>query len=174
MSVNIYVDSTYLVSTTGQMIKPAPTLTHQGANRVVCLQKVFAVATGDGDGSIYRIFDNVPSSYIPLFGTIANDALSGFTSASLGLYGVNLGPVALAAAFLSAQSLAGATTSNSPKTAIDAFLSLTLANTGKKLWELVSGVTLTNPVPAYDIALTATTRGTAVGNISVQLFFAQG
>lgn len=168
--VNYYV-STFL-DATGKLIKMDNSLMEQGSQYFI-LQSLFAATAGDSDGSIYRVFANVPAHYVPIWGTIANDAMAGFTSASLGLYLPSLGAVKSANCFMSAISMAAATTSANPKTAIDAFQSMTIANATKKLWQL-AGDTLANPVPAYDIGLLATTRGAAGGNVLMTLAFARG
>lgn len=173
MSVNYYV-STFL-DANGKLIKMDNSLSEQGSQLFIC-QSFFATLGTDGDGSIYRIFANVPANYVPLWGTIANDAMAGFTSASLGLYLPNLGAVKSANCFMSAISMAAATTSTSPKTAIDALQSMTIANTTKKLFQL-AGDTLSisgGTPPAYDIGLLATTRGSVAGNVAVTMVFARG
>ena len=170
--VNQYVQNTF-IGANGLLLKMDPmTLREQGAGDFT-LQALFAIAATDTTGSIYRIFANVPANYVPIWGTIANDAMAGLTSASLGLYSPLLGAVKAIGCFMTNISMAAATTSASPKTAIDAFQSITLANSQQKLWQL-AGDTLANPVSSYDICLTTVAQTGNAGNVLVTLKFAAG
>ena len=129
-------------------------------------QKV-AVLAADADGDIYRVFANTPSNYVPVKIEIYNTAVTGGTDYDLGLYDVNGGAVVdkdiLADGISMATARTVATSNNAGMTTID------IANDPKTLGELSAE---TDVPPAYDIALTANTVGTADGTIVVRGWFA--
>lgn len=173
--INSYVRSTFLDATSGKLIKLDNTIAEQGS-RMFILQSLFACAATDNDGSIYRVFANVPPTYVPIWGTLAGSAMAGFTSASLGLYLPNGGVAKAAACFMSAVSIAAGKASAAPGVGFDAFSAIGFAATpmyGQKLIDL-AGDTISNPPKSYDICLLATTRGAVAGTLLLTLVFAQG
>lgn len=123
----------------------------------------------DSDTSVYRFFKNVPSNLIPVEITVACDTITGGTDYDLGLYKTNYGAVVEVDVLMEQQTLATALTL---ATGHQVGLSdLDIANVGKTLAE-ISGQT--DPDPAYDIALTANTVGTATGTVTIIAKFAQG
>lgn len=126
-----------------------------------------AVASGDDDGSVYRVFSGVPSSLVPIYIEIHNTAVTGGTDYDLGLYTVDSGAVVdadiLADGISMGSARAIATSNNAGMTTID------IANGGQTLGTLSAQ---TDVDSAYDIALTANTVGTASGTIRVTATFA--
>ena len=133
------------------------------------LVQTFEVAAADDDGSIYRLFNGVPSTYIPVVGDILCDAITAGTDWDLGLYKPDLGAVVDKDVLMDGQTLATALTRATGNglglSAIDP------ADYGKKLWEL-AGATITTFPMEYDIALTANTVGSAAGTVTVIMGFA--
>lgn len=125
------------------------------------------IAVADDDGSVYRLFNSVPSSLVPVKISIQNDAIAGGTDYDLGLYGENKGGAvdadALAATLDMSVGVALTADNNSGLGA------LTVATAQQDLSEL-SGQT--DPDAAYDIALTANTVGAGAGSIRVTAWFA--
>ncbi|HVP57329.1 MAG TPA: hypothetical protein VMU02_04485 [bacterium] len=133
----------------------------------VLREKVATVekASGDGDGSIFGFF-LLPSDARLSSLQIANDALSGCTSVTIGLHTMddagNLTAVS-AALFASALDIHSA----------QAFTNITYQATAtnidkveKRLWEL-AGLSA-DPIKNYLVTLTATTAGSAAGTISMK------
>jgi len=121
-----------------------------------------SVAAADDDGSIFRVFASVPSNAIPISLEVVNTAITGGTSYGFGLYRSNLGSVVNATVLASAIDMSSARTiATSNNVGLSA---LTLG-------ELASLSGATNPDDSYDIALTATTVGTAAGTIRVRGIF---
>lgn len=138
--------------------------------------KVFAVAStveiaaGDDDGSTYRLFKGVPSSYIPLEVTVMSDGVTGGTDYDLGLYEVGVGGDAVDAdVLMDGQTLASALTrATGHQLGLGA---VDIADAGSTLGEL-SGET--DVSASYDVVLTGNTVGTAGGTVTVLALFAQG
>lgn len=128
------------------------------------------VAAGDDDGSVYRLFNDVPANMIPTKIEINNDAITGGTDYDLGLYKTNDGAVVDKDVFMDGTSMASARTEGSPVSGLTA---VDVANLQKKLYEH-AGASLSTRESAYDIALTANTVGTAAGTITVRATFVQG
>ena len=125
---------------------------------------------GDDNGSVYRFFKDVPSTYIPLEITITTDGITGGTDFDLGLYKVGVGGAAVDADVL----MDGQTLASSLTRATGHQLGLQtvgLSDADKTLGEL-SGQTEVDT--SYDIALTGNTVGSGAGTITIIATFAQG
>lgn len=133
----------------------------------VVMVATFEVAVADDDGSIYRVFKDVPSTYIPTEITIACDAITGGTDYELGLYKTNLGAVISKGVFMTGQTLASALTR-----ATGHQLGLGAVNVDAVKSSLATLSAQTIPDVAYDIALTADVVGTAAGTVTVIAKFA--
>lgn len=166
--VNVYVQTNNLNSPSGTLITPDNPLYETGT-KTLLLKALFQPGSTDSNGSVYRLWANVPTTYVPAMICIASDALAGTTSASLGVYLPNGGAVVSAALFCSAISLATAITTLDPRYAIDGLAAIGLANSGMSLNGLLSYT------PGYqsnvDIALTINTTTGATGNIAVMALF---
>lgn len=126
-----------------------------------------AVAAGDDNDSVYRLFKDVPSSLVPVLIIIHNTAITNGTDYDLGLYKINRGAVIdkdiLADGLDMSSARAIATLNNAGLT------TLNIANGGEDLGKLSAQ---TDIDPAYDIALTANTVGTIAGTIRATAVFA--
>lgn len=139
----------------------------QGAEPIVMVATE-EIASGDDDGSKYRFFKAVPSSYIPVEITIATDGMTGATDYDLGLYKVG-GAAVDADRLMDGQTMASALTRATGHQL--GLQTVNIADAGKTLGEL-SGQTDIDA--AYDIVLTANTVGSAAGTITIIAKFAQG
>lgn len=158
--VDKYVDASIEAGKKGSALNASGTQT-------VTVVATVAVAAADDDGSVYRLFADVPSSLVPVNICIHNDAITNGTDYDLGLYDTNSGAVVdkdILADGLDLSSGAGvATWNNAGMTAIG------IENGTQDLATLSAEST---PPSAYDIALTANTVGTAAGDIRVTATFA--
>lgn len=138
-----------------------------GSNEIVMVATV-EVAVADDDGSVYRLFKSIPSTYIPTEITIACDAITDGTDYDLGLYKVG-GVVVDKDVLMDGQTMASALTR-----ATGHQLGLAAVNIDgvRKTLGVLSAQT--DIYPAYDIALTANTVGSAAGTITVIAKFVQG
>lgn len=128
------------------------------------------IAAADDDGSVYRFFSGVPSSYIPTEITIMSDGITGGTDYDLGLYKQGVGGAAVDAdVLMDGQTMASALTRATGHQL--GLQTVDIADAGKTLGEL-SGQTDVDG--GYDIALTANTVGTAAGTITILAKFVQG
>jgi len=134
------------------------------AHEVVRFIANAAIAAADDDGSVYRVFKDVPSSFRPSRITVLTDGITGGTDYELGVYDRNLGAVVSKGLFMTNQTMATASR------ALDGLANVSVLNIGSKatIAELLS-LTPSTAKPAYDIALTADTVGTAAGNVTVIL-----
>jgi len=132
------------------------------AQEIVRMVGYATVAAADDDGSVYRVFKNVPSSFHPQRITVMCSAITGGTDYELGIYNTDLGGVVNKGLFMTGQTLATASR------VIDGMAAVSLPNIGNKatIAELFS-LTPTTARSSYDIALTADTVGTAAGDIVV-------
>ncbi len=135
--------------------------------QIIKMIATFEVAAADDDGSIYRVFPNIPASYVPVSLRLACDALTGSTSWDVGLYKPNLGDVVADNILGSAIDLAAG---YSRILAKDGLVSVDLADCQKSLWELASQ-TITTKATVFDIALTADTVGSGAGTVTVTAEF---
>lgn len=159
---NKYVDSDLAA------LKKGEAITTVGAN-LFAYVATLEVAAADDDGSVYRLFANVPSNLVPLEITVATDGITGGTDYDLGIYKTTTsGAVIDKDVLMDGQTMASALTRATGHNL--GLAAVNIADVRKTLAEL-SGQT--DPDLAYDIALTANTVGTAAGTISVYALFAQ-
>lgn len=142
-----------------------------GENEIVMVGLV-SIAAADDDGSIYRIFKNVPPSLIPVEIKLMNAAITGCTDVELGLYE----PLEAGGAVIDLDILMGTLDISSGKTEAspgNGLGAVAFADRQKRLFEL-AGHTLATRKTGYDIALTANTVGSAAGTVVVIARFVQG
>jgi len=140
--------------------------------KVHALFNQFTVAAADDNGSVYRVFRQVPGDLRFLQAALANEAITGGTQFSLGIYRPGIGGAVIDIdAFCLNQDLSAARASLFPGVALNAGNLVTIGNIGKKLFEL-AGHTDSNRLSAYDICLTGTTVGTAAGIVALMMLFA--
>lgn len=144
----------------------------QGSKLIVMVE-TFEVAAANDDGSIYRLFKDVPSTLIPVKAEVRCDAITGSTDWDLGFY-KNLesgGDVIDKDALMDGQTLASALNA-SPANGLGV---LDLPDVGTKmLWELAhpgTDYTIQTRPSKFDIALTANTVGSAAGTVHVTMYF---
>lgn len=148
--------------------KKAKAALSTGDKEIVMISTV-EIAAADDDGSKYRLFKAVPSSYIPTEITITCDAITGGTDYDLGLYDVDLGAVVDKDVLMDGQTLASALTR-----ATGHQLGLGIVNIDSAYKTLGELSAETDVPPAYDIVLTGNTVGTAAGTVTVIAKFVQG
>lgn len=136
----------------------------RGGHELVVFEGYASIAAADDDGSIYRIVKDIPSSFRPVRATVQCTAITGGTDFELGVYDRNLGAVVSKGLFMTNQTLATASR------ALDGLANVTVADLGarKSIAELL-GLTPSSAKPAYDLALTGDTVGTAAGDVRVIL-----
>jgi hypothetical protein len=142
---------------------------------LIVMHETVEVAAADDNGSIYRMFKDVPSNFIPLLAVIANDAITAGSDYDLGLYdsAERGGAVVVKDCFLNGGDLSVAHASLCPGTALNALSAADIAAMNKKLWEYASDTIITRR-PSFDIALTGNVVGTAAGTITVLLIGIKG
>lgn len=151
------------------------TALESGGGNAVCLVGTEEIAAADDDGSVYRFFKAVPAEYVPLRLEVYNDAITAGTDYDIGLYEVkddngNGGAVVDKDKFADGLDMSSGAAKGSPK---DGLSAIGIDEVAETLWEL-AGHTISTRKPAYDIALTANTVGSAAGTISMVGWFAQG
>lgn len=151
---NKYVDASTVSGLTAEPGANGHEVTRFIANAVI--------AAADDDGSIYRLFKNVPSSFRPTRITVLTDGITGGTDYELGIYQTDLGAVVSKGLFMTGQTMATASRT------IDGLANVSVANIGNKasIAELLS-LTPTTARASYDVALTGDTVGSGAGNITV-------
>lgn len=126
-----------------------------------------SVAASNDDGSVYRLFPDVPANLVPINICIQNEAITSGSDYDLGLYEVNNGAVVdkdiLADGLDMSSARTVATWNNAGLTSVP----ITQA-TSKTLATLSAQ---TNPSASYDIALTANTVGSAAGVIKAMMLY---
>lgn len=134
----------------------------RGGAELVVFEGYAAVAAADDDGSVYRVVKDIPSSFRPVRCVVQCTAITGGTDYELGLYDRNLGAVVSKGLFMTNQTLATASRS------LDGLANVTVADLGarKSIADLLS-LTPSTAKPAYDLALTGDTAGTAAGDVRV-------
>lgn len=141
--------------------------------KVLAVMGTFEVAAADDDASIFKLA-KLPANAIPVSAHIYSDALTSGNDWDLGLYYED-GTVADKDIFADGLDLSSAI-------AITAEANNGLTNLGgadpraaigKKLWELL-GVTVDTKKPAYVLALTANTIGSAAGTVSYRFEYILG
>ena len=146
--------------------KKASALKTGSGTKVVTLVGTVSVAAGDDDGSVYRVFSNIPSSLVPVSVVVHNTAITAGTDYDFGLYEGNLGAVVDKDILADGISMASART---VATINNAGLTTIALGDIKTLGELSAQ---TDVDSAYDLAFTANTVGTASGTIRVTATFA--
>lgn len=146
--------------------KKFPALNGAGIDTVTIVGTA-SVLAADDNLSVYRIFPDVPSNYVPIAICIHNTAVTNGTDYDLGLYETNSGAVVdkdiLADGITMADARTIATLNNVGMTTID------IADGTQSLATLSAQ---TNPSASYDIALTGNVVGTAAGTIRATGIFA--
>lgn len=139
-------------------------------NKMVAAVVSFEVAADDDDGSVYRIFKDIPGNLIPIDIKIFNDGITGAADYDLGIYRPNLGAVINVNVFMDAEDINAGNGITSPANGLDA---VDVADLIKTIAEH-AGHDVTDSLMGYDIALTGQTVGTAAGTITVVALFIQG
>jgi hypothetical protein len=146
--------------------KKGSALNTMGTQTITAVATV-AVASGDDDGSVYRLFAGVPSNLVPVMITVHNTAITAGTDYDLGLYKTKDGAVVdkdiLADGLDMSSARTIATLNNAGMTTV------AIANGTQDLGTLSAQ---TDPDMAYDVCLTANTVGSAAGTIRVTAVFA--
>lgn len=146
--------------------KKGSALTAFGTDATVAIATV-AVASADDDGSVYRLFPDVPASLVPVKITIHNTAITGGTDYDVGLYKTNGGAV------IDKDILADGVSMGTARTiAVDNNVGLTTIDIANGVETLGTLSAQTNVDAAYDIAITANTVGSAAGTIRATVWFA--
>lgn len=153
------VENKYVDSATALGLIAEPGANGQEVTRFVANA---AVAAADDDGSVYRLFRDIPNSFRPTRIIVMTDGITGGTAYSLGLYDRALGAVVNKNLFMTGQTMAVASRS------LDGLSNVSVLNIGNKatIAELLS-LTPSTAKPGYDVALTGDTVGTAAGNVTV-------
>ncbi len=127
-----------------------------------------AIAAADDDGSVYRLFKDVPANYILASMRLTNSAITGGTDYDIGLYNRDLGAIKDKDVFLDGATMA---TARTVKTNVDSLTAVVELDVLKSLSELAGDTT--NPPLSYDLCLTANTVGTVAGTVTVWAEFVQ-
>lgn len=146
---------------------PYPSNQLSGAE-TVSMAVSFEKATGDTDGSVYRVFKSLPATLVPISIKIYNDALAGATAVKLGVYKAEKGVK------ISEDVLAATLDLSSAHNAGEGLNALVIDNAlvGKNLGELLNAKLSNNErYDSVDICLTGTTLGSAAGTIAVVATF---
>lgn len=144
----------------------------QIAGNIFVGMETFEVAAADDILSVYRLFKSVDSNMIPLSLRVACDALTGMTDVDFGLYD----PLEAGGAVADIDILADGINMSAGYSrilALDALVSVDLADAKKRLWELL-GLTLNTKKAGYDICMTAKAEPTGAGTVTVTGLFVQG
>lgn len=164
-AVNAWVHST---TEAGKRENPSKV----SGGRTVTIAGTFEVAAADDDGSIYKLA-KLPANAIPVKAEIFCDAITSGTDYDLGLYNED-GTVADKDILADGLDMSSAAAITAPKNGLANLGGADpLAAYGKKLWELL-GLTVDTKKPAYILALTANTVGSAAGTISYRLTYILG
>ena len=150
----------------GKLAKAA----HSNGGKLIAMVETFEVAAADDDGSVYRVFKNLPADLIPLKIELFNDAIAAATDYEIGLYETNSG------AAKDIDCLLGTTDINAGNlrgSGVDGLGAVALSDAESMLYEL-AGDTVTTRLSGYDLAVTANTVGTAAGTITIMAWFLQG
>jgi hypothetical protein len=126
----------------------------------------FEVAAADDDTSKYRIA-RINSSDVISSILYGNDALTSGTDWDLGIYDTvaNGGAVVEVDIFADGADLSSATAG---AVASNGMVSVNIADRTKRVWELVSGLTV-DPKKQYDLVWTANTVGSAAGTVTTAI-----
>jgi len=166
------VENKYVNSNTASDKLESAVFVH--GDKVTIAVQTFELAAADDDGSIYRLWKNIPADLIPVQIHIASDAVTSGTDWDLGFYKPSVGGVDGAVIdkdkLADGLDLSSASTWASPK---DGLENLDLAEVNERIYTL-AGDTLDTKQLGYDIALTANTVGSAAVTVSVKAIFVQG
>lgn len=137
---------------------------------------VFAPASTDSVGSVYRVFKNIPSDVIITGIKILNDAWTNCTSIDIGLYQVLEydGVGAVVSGQIAALVSAYNPSSGNPITSapVSLPLNIAIANRLQPLWQIAGQAEYPPKFAAFDIALsTVTNTGSATPNIYLELSY---
>lgn len=162
----VTVKSTYI---TNADTTPSPKLTstYLGKGEVYSSIGTLAVGAADSAGSLYR-FVRVPSGARINAIKIFSDAITGFTSAKVGLYNTqdssgNAGAVAVDNLFASGVDLSVAQTE--PYDVV--FNNIGIANLEKRIWEYSAMSLTADPFLFYDVVIKSVTQSGGAGNLSL-------
>ena len=140
----------------------------QRGQRTIIMRETFEKAAADSSTSVYRVFKGVNAFLIPVRIEIENDAITGATAYSCGLYQTNLGAVISKNVFATALDFSSARATGSP---ISGMSAQDQANAEKALYELAGDDVGAIKNGGYDLCLTADTAGTGAGTITVTAAF---
>lgn len=144
---------------------------HSNGGKVFAMIETFEVAVADDDGSVYRLFKNLPPDLIPLSMEVYNDAITGGTDYDIGFYETGVaGAVIDKDKLADGLDMSSAAAKGSPK---DGLAAVGLDEIKEMIYELAGHTTATRKT-GYDLAITANTVGAAAGTISVVALFGQG
>lgn len=168
MSTNKYVETNIAA---GKLAAAA----QGGGSKMVEAIVTYEKTAADNDASVLRFFKGLSPDLIVSNVLILNDALAGCTAVAIGFYGVldydNVGAIVGSGNQLStSRDLSTAHASGSDLSGVN---SVDQADRVKRIYELCGHTQITK-LPAYDLALTLTTGGTATGTITVKAAFLQG
>lgn len=144
----------------------ATSLAAKGAVGVAKLE----VAAADDDGSVYRIYRNIPVTLVPgLLEVLINDAITDGTDYDLGIYRTSErgGAVLDKDLFADGLDFSSVGRSDGLTTVADANVGLNIS----ELYEAVNGSALGES--EVDVAFTANTVGSAAGGGRIAALFAQ-
>lgn len=157
------------ISNADQLYPKLSVPTYLGKGAVFSAVGTVAVGIGDTAGSVYR-FCRVPSGARINRMDIFSDAMTGFSSGSVGLYDAqdqsgNAGASVSAALFGNTVDFSVAQTE--PYDVI--FNNLAITNIEKRLWELLS--LTADPFKMYDVVIKSVTQSGASGNLAMRIEF---
>jgi hypothetical protein len=138
--------------------------------KTVKLVQTFEVVAADDDASVYRVFANVPATMILLSMRLSCDAIANATDWDFGLYLPNDGAVVDKDLLADGMNVAAGF---SRILALDALVTVDIANVNKNLWELARdgagalAYTLQSHPAAFDLVLTLNAAGTAAGTVTM-------
>lgn len=149
------------------------TAAFNGKGEVYEATAIVNIDSGDSDDSVFRVFAGLNSDLIPKEILITNDALTSGTDFELGLYEPNSGVLVDIDILMGTTSM---TSGRAEGSSVSGLSAVSLANTQKKLYELVGQTVGPGGTkdPTFDIVLTANTIGSTTGVIVVKATFIQG
>lgn len=154
---------------TSQVLSLTRALWGQGAN-IGAIRSDVAVASGDDDGSDYRLFTGLDARIRPLILGIGCTAITAGTDYDIEIWDTSGGAVIGADGLAAALDLHSAV-ALTPGAWLNGLAALANTDIGKMLYEL-AGHTTSNMRDKYDIVAAAETVGTADGTISALLIYA--
>ncbi len=147
---------------------------HSNGGKLFGMVETFEIAAADSNGSVYRVFKNLPPDLIPVKIELYNDAMTSATDYEIGLYKVTKNGVNGAAKDI--DCLLGTTDingGNARGSHVDGLGAVALEDAEKMLYEL-AGDAFSAREEGYDLAITANTVGSAAGTITLIAWFLQG